>query len=763
MRSLLAIVVSYCLLFTQAFGQGETNLSQELSDLTQQERDELKDLNISEGLQDSLQSTSSDLKPNLTADDRKALKLLGYSDQEIENLSLGTFTNEDGVDNLKSRAKNYAEGKKKEAEEGVKGSLVPGLASSVIGLGFASMMGLIVGIRCSNQPSALVFAGSAAAWVGLEMMIWKGYQIRMKEIETLQEASNIPQVINAKVDRAKKIIKNLEDRFKANPTTNFEAFLEENAGQVDKLKKIAKDLREFLNVAKDRQFGALRSIHKSIELAAETSKKKARNATVAAVGFGSAAALAGAEHYNVFNSAGTCQGGGTGEVPWPLSLIPSAHASFANVGDFDKIGIPLGAGLGAAYVGFQQKFADKIYNSAVTRAVVFLSMAGIATLAAVKLNEAAKFLQKQADEMDIFVNVIEDKIDRAETGFSNADVIIKELKKELIPRIEEIADKVKDNLNSAKDKIEDRIAEGVDVNDVASELGLDEEELKKVVEKEDLTTSEIEKELGDLSGDNLPEINPSLLNRKLRTHWFEKILNQWMHQAHAAKNEASCFRRAATYLIEDAQCSCRATKKCSQTPFPRNLSLKKTDKNLMSFAKMAYSVGSLVNQSSNAVMVGLPEKGLNGFAKVKGLYGKLNRGTMNLVSRSLNKPFTTKMMAQTIGGALKTTQPALRDYYKAKRSIRVKPRGFVAQMRNKGNGLFGDSPSSGDIKRQALKRKLLAIKALGNKSITHLEQEDSKEIYDYSRSAITKDSSKNLFDVIKKRYLIIQSEGRLSL
>lgn len=782
MRSILSILLCYCLFLSQVFAQvdlsglqeGGANFSQELEDLAESEKEELKNLNISQGLQDSVSSSASNIKPSLTNDDRKALKLLGYSDQEIDDLSLGTFTDGDGGETLKNRAKAYAENKKSEVEKEAMGTLVPGLASSVIGLAFASMMGLVVGVRCHNQPSALTFAGTAAAWVGLEIMIWKGYQVRMKDIETLQEAQEIPNVISSKVDRAKKIISDLESRYKANPSGNFEAFLEKHKPQVQKLEEIAKSLRDFLKVAKDRQFGALRSIHESIELAAETSRKKARNATVAATGFAAAAGLAAAEHYNVFNNAGTCSTGKMGSLPWPLSLIPSAHAGFATVGDFDKIGIPIGAGLGSAYLGFKQKFADKIYNSAVSRAVVFVAMAGIATLAAVKLNQAAKFLEKQADEMEVFVNVVEDKINRLETTFSNADALVRELKKELLPKIEEIKGKLEESIDRVKDKVDEKLAkEKEKVKDFVSQVeNIDEDELKRILKEEELSSKEIEQQLDGLSGNNLPKIDTSMFEGRLQGHWMEKVLDLWIAKAYAVSNGASCFRRAPTYLIEDPSCLCRGNKSCAQTPFPKNLALKKSDKNLMSFSQMAFSVGSLVNQSSNAIMAGVPKRGLAGFERAQGLFGKLNRGSIGLIGNALKQNYNPTIISQSVKVALSTTKPALKDYYQRKGSIRVKPKSSLARIKNNSKDILGLSSQDLDFRasekendresrmRESLRKKLMALKALGNPSVQKFKANPSGG-YDYSGESINKDSSKSLFDVIKKRYLIIQSQGRL--
>ncbi len=771
MKKLISFLLSVSLWLTPLSMAGASELLDELKDLTADERDSLKNIEISDGLRNSLENPLSNVNIGITEDDRKALRLLGYSEAEIDQVSIDSFVNGDGKEKFKSKLNNYADAKNKEINDGVMKSLVPGLGSAVIGLAFASLLGIVVGVRCTNQPSALAFAGTSAAWVGLEMMIWKGYQIRMDDINTIMEATEIPKKLEAKINDVKATVKRLEAEYKKNPTGNYEAFLEANKSDVNKLKNAAKEFRDFLNKAKDSQFGSLRSIQESLELAAETSRKKARNATVAAVGYAAASGLAALEAMNILGGGGTCASGFKSGSLWDFlgeSLIPSAHAGFASVGDLDKIGIPLGGGMAAAYLGFEKTFADKIFSTPIGRSVTFLAMAGIATVAALKLKEAAKFLDKQAAEMDIFVTAIEGKLSKVEIAFSDANALIDELKEEILPQLDQIAQSLKDKLKESdlEDKLKDKLKNdlGPEVDSikerVASELeGIDKDKIADQLEEEFLSSGELEKEL---SNGELPSIESDDFKLPVRSSFIDYFFES-AHAAYSNMTPVSCFKRTPTFLLEDTSCHCRGNKSCAKTPFFKSLPLKTKAANVKEFASMAVAAGRLVNQSSNAIMTGSPRAGLRGFQKVAPLRDKLLKGSQSILGNNFGQSVNTKVVAKMVRGALKSTRPALGEYY-AKRG-RVVRQAQQAKARVKKQNP-GSELSEVGLLKASMKRKLLAVKALGNPSLSQLsstENVQDEEVYNYSKQSITRDPSKNIFEVIKKRYLIIQSQGRLGL
>lgn len=773
-------------------GDDDPSFKEKIKNLTAQEREALKNLKISEQVQETANGLMSGTKPELTENDRKALHLLGYSEEEIDQLSLQSLKDEKERDKFKNRLNQYADGKSSEIEQGVMNDLVPGLASSVLGLAFATLLGLVVGIRCYNQPSALAFAGTSGAWVALEMMIWKGYQIRMDDIQTLQNATEYPRKIEEKIERAKEIIAKLESDFKKAGVEDYESFLAEHQSEVDELKEMAKALRGFLKKAKDEQFGALRSIQESIGLAAETSKKKSRNAKIAAIGFTAAAAAATAEAFSLFNNAGTCVGL-TYQSPkrigplWQLLaqlIIRKTYAGFASVGDLDKIGIPIGGGMAAAYLGFEMKFADKIYSSATGRGLVFLAMAGIAYLAYSKLAKAAEFLDKQAKELDIFATAVEEKLDSFNVTFSESAQMIRELKDKLLPELQEIAESMGKKGGELKELLKEE-GKGL-AQEKLDELGLNEEEVKNLVIEElkfdqnkivDDLKKQAKEKMEEVDTSGIPNFSGNLTGDLQSTPWIN-FINSVVPDVYAAKSfeaPASCFVRTRNYLSADESCQCRKGNKCFSSRYPAKMSLKNNNE----FASFAYKVGSLVSQSSDAILSGKAKTGLGGFRKAGSFYQKMDLNARKLLSQKVGAKVDYRLTGRMIEGAFNQLRPGLKDYYKGNPTAQKKSRGTQRlnptlssrQMRKGRRRLVGAQGETMAL-RASLKEKLKLAKALGNPSLQDFKaasfkssssQGPAEEKYDYSKEAITRDPSKDIFQLIKKRYLIIQSQGRLSL
>lgn len=752
------------------------NVFDDLGNLTDIEREALEGLEISQNLQDLANDFSENTKPELTDNDREALKLLGYSDAEIDNLSLASLQDEGEKNKFKNRLNSYANKKGSEIESGVTKDLVPGLASSVIGLAFASLLGIVVGVRCYNQPSAITFAGTSGAWVALEVMIWKGFQIRMDDIQTLQNATRIPAYIEKRVERVKKIISKLENDFKAKNLSDFEKYLEAKKPEIDELQTIAEEIRVHLKTAKDRQFGAFRSLQESIELAAETSKKKSRNAKVAAIGYTAASGLAAAESFNIFNGGGTCVGVAKNKMTlkndsliaallW--KLVPSAQAGFASVGDLDKIGIPVGGGLAAAYLGFKQKFADKIYNSAVGRGVVFLAMAGIAYLASTKLEKASKFLDKQAKEMDIFVTSIEDKLSALDASFPAGAELIRELKEKLLPEIQEI---VAEGLRAREDEIKTSVQNGLNdlVQDQIREGNISEEQVSELVNSEvDFSQSDIQQTLNNFSSSNLSRLDTSDLSGRL-TSW-NNVIDFLIPSAMASNQRSSfqtpisCFQRTKSFVVADEDCSCRAKKRCMQSRYPTKLKMKSKNE----FGAFSYQLGALVSRSNNHIFNGQADKGVQGFSKAGALTSKMNLNARKLLSRKVGKVIDNKVTARTIASAFESIKPGLNDYFKGnKRYSQLNPKVSSQFIKARRKNLVSPRQERTAL-RTSLRERLRVAKSLGNRSLLgfspKVESKNKDEVYNYSKEAIIRDSSKDLFQLIKKRYLIIQSQGRLEL
>ncbi|MCR9203063.1 MAG: hypothetical protein NXH75_00690, partial [Halobacteriovoraceae bacterium] len=544
---------------------------------------------------------------------------------------------------------------------------------------------------------------------------------------------------------------------------------------------VAEEIRDFLNVEKDRQFGALRSIRESIDLAAETSRKKARNAKIAAIGFTAAAGLAAAEGANLINAGGTC----TGKEPNPTGFLfqkpnpfldfflPSAHAGFASVGDLDKVGIPIGAGLAAAYLGFKQTWGHQIYSTPTGRGISFLAMAGIAAIAAIKLQKASKYLNQQAKEMNLFINAIEEKFSGVSVSFPDGDALIQELKNRLLPDLEEIRNGLADDTKELEDKIkaglEDKISE--------FEGDLDEDKLKELINEEiSFTQKDIDQDLRESNNLNFSDLEMDDLKGRLShrntsgQQKFWSLIDLFVSQAWAKPgvltSPRSCFLRTSRFLVMDEACQCRAKKKCNRSMYPSKMKFSKKSQ----YGTASFQFGSLVSQASDAIFWGSPLKGVKGFQKAGSLKKKMELNARKVLTQTTRKRIDQKLTSVMIGNTFKKLQPSLKDFFKG--SARSSSPNLHPQMTRRmiqQKKKIALPPSSNKAAFQAGLRKRLAVaKALGNKSLVGftaqkaVSRSDGRQ-YNYSKGSITRDSSKSIFQVIKKRYLIIQAEGLLKL
>lgn len=751
-KAITSLILSINLFLASATTSFALDIDSELSKLSGEQLEVLKGNSLSDELKNYVGDTSNFVSLRLSDNDKEALKILGYSDDEISALSFDS----DELDRLKNKSDKYLDQKSVEIEKGVTRDLIPGLTSAVIGLGFASMLGLVVGVRCRSMPSALAFAGTSAAWVGLEMSIWKGYQIEMDDIKTLQNAGKIPEKVEAEIARIKKLVKSLGDGFKVSGLDDFEAYLKTKESEINELKAIAVNLKDYLKNIKDKQFGALRSLQKSLELAAETSEKKARNAKIAAIGFGASAGVAVAEAFNVFGASGNCLTKTSSHFERVLGLFfATAHAAFANVADLDKIGIPVGAGLGAAYLLFEKKFADKIYASGTSRAVVFTSMAGLAYLASSKLKKSAEFLRKQAHEMDVFTTVVEDALKGKQVDFTSASELIDSLKQDLLPKVEALIDTAKEKIPSEEELKE--LAAGVkdDVKAKASEF---EDTIKHEL---DLKASEIAAAITEAKEKVDVKFNTEDFSSKLNS---TSMLNWLIPEAHANIPSAlqiprSCFRLSGGWPMMDESCGCGKTKSCARAYFPNNLQVRSNAQ----FGNEVVKTALALNRANNLILHRKADEGAAIYQQASQSVYKIEAANAQLLSQKLNSPYGAPQVAAVVVAALQSTKEALPGVF-AKRGQSLTP---YSAGDNRTNAM---AQKFKQIKRENVRSKLrthlklaalLAQGAVGG-SIAHASESDhGQREYNYSKNTIIEDTSKNLFEAIRLRYLKIYTSDRL--
>jgi len=746
------LVISLCLIHSSGPLADIESLAQE---------EVLKQIDFSENLV-SIINNKSEEPVTLTDNDREALGLLGYTDAEIDALQKGDLLDKEQQQKMMTRINSYANKKNNEIYEGANETVVPGLASAVIGLAFASLLGVVVGVKCYNQPSALTFAGTSAAWAGLEMMIWQGYQVDMKDIETLMDATEIPNNISKEVQEMKAIVSKLEQDLKSANIENYDQLLKDNEKQFNTLEAKALKLRDYLNKAKDSQFGAVRSIQESLELAAETSEKKSKNAKVAAIGFTAAAGVATAETFKAFGDGGKCFGNNKTVLLQRffrllLKYTPSAHAGFANLGDLDKIGIPVGAGLGAAYIHFEQSFADKIYNSAPTRAAVFLAMAGLAYYASTKLKEASVFLRKQADEMNIFATSLENALGNLSAGFDSAQELIFEIKQQLLPAYDELLETIKTN-----QQIKDSLAEVENqVNELkGSELSSDIQNMvnQELSQNETDINSAINEAKSEVSAIGSAEY---LYKKTSFLNFLDYLLPSAVASYTGLQITPSCFKRGKYYPLMDKDCSCQRNNRCMSSRFPKELSISNKNEFVSLASKNAYAI----SKANDFILSGYPQKGLLLYKKLSNNTSHIEKSSIALLNQKVSKNISPNSILKLTNNIRKSSKQGLGHYFnRNKGRLKVSPR------TNQSTPFLSKSKESPyQKKRQSLiaSLKLHAKKAqtLGNSSLQEVSLSESNgssnDIYNYSDGTIIKDTSVDLFLMIKKRYMRVHADGRL--
>lgn len=771
LKKIIIHILSIQLLFLSgahlAFAQNQDavevpqDVKDELADLTEDQIEVLKQDTFSDELKEFATNANTYIDLKLSDNDKEALRILGYDNDEINSLDASTFQDKAEREKMAGRLSNYADSKSSEIDKGVMKQLVPGLAASVIGLSFAALLGIVVGIRCSSVPSALAFAGTSVAWVGLEMMIWKGYNINMKDIKSLQEATKIPDKVKAKINRIKAIVEKLESTFKESGLEDYELFLAQNDAEIKELKATVEEIREYLRSQKDKQFGALKSVQKSIALAGETSRKKAKNAKIAAIGYTASAGVAAAEAYSAFGLAATCSTDSKGFLNNLFSiLIPSAYASFASVGDLDKIGIPVGAGLAAAYLSFEMKFADKIYANALPRAGVFTAMAGIAFLAATKLKKAADFLDKQAHEMEVFTQTVEDAIEGKQVKFSSLSSLVISLKEDLLPKIEKIietAQAKKEDLDQLKTMVEEG-AKDIESGkiDIATEVQ------KKIDETVESDTGESVQAIKDQIEEaksnfdtQIPSTDFTVI--KPKQDFFDFILPR----AHAASSPyaipQSCFKRTRTFLLMDQDCSCIKDKRCAKSYFPNNL--KVPDKS--PFVKELVEAAMATNKANNLILSKRVDQGSKMYGAIGNQVKRIETITNQLLSKKLKTPFGADQTSKMVSIANKSTKDALREMFSSK----AKQSPILSKNASLPEGVNFDLDG---IKRENTRSKLREHFRLANLISRYPgsfgKKTDSKpniDQFNYSKNTIIQDSDKDLFEVIRLRYLKIYTGHRI--
>ena len=186
----------------------------------------------------------------------------------------------------------------------------------------------------------------------------------------------------------------------------------------------------------DEQTGALNKLKTSLELVRDSTKTKVRNATIAGAGFAISPGLAFAEQFSLIGTGDFCVAKREESLIEEL-IFPRAHGEGVKEtvsANFDKIGIPIGAGVAAAYLAFEMQFLNPIFATGTLRGITFGVMSGLAGIAAYKMNEFAEYLDDQIKLIEDLIAAFQARVRKTDVVFDRTDTFLQFVQDNIIPQ-----------------------------------------------------------------------------------------------------------------------------------------------------------------------------------------------------------------------------------------------------------------------------------------------------------------------------------------
>jgi hypothetical protein len=449
------------------------DIEQASEKLSEEAITQLENSDVQDDLKDKvLEATVGDYV-KLTDEEQNILSRMGMSQGEIDSIDFVNNPKQSKV-KLTNQIQKYANNKQKEVKKVVLQDGIPGLGSSVLGLTFATFLGPLVGMKCWDQTSAKVFAGTSLTWIGLEMMSWDNYKFELQELSALGNTTRVTVGVKALAQKIISLHEEIKTELKTTdgkPTEQVDEKLVMLQGKIGELRAaVQKFQKEFANFS-DSQVGALNKLKKSIALIQKNTAKKVKSATIAGAGFAVSSGLAFAEQYNLIGKGGSCVVDNPNTQKGIMEyIIPSAVAGVKEkaTANFDKLGIPIGGGLLAAYIAFKGKFLTPIFASGTSRGITFGVMAGIAGVAAWKMKRFSDYLGEQTELIDDLIRALKKRMDKTDELISDGDsflqfveqVIISQAR-DVVKKVDEIVDDLEGNVDKMKEEV-DTVIDGMD-------------------------------------------------------------------------------------------------------------------------------------------------------------------------------------------------------------------------------------------------------------------------------------------------------------
>ena len=739
----------------------------------------------------------------LTREEKRVLENIGMSDDEIKSID---FINkpEASKNSIGKQVNSFVGKKQEEAKDILMQDAIPGLGASVLGLTFSTFLAPLVLMKCWSQTSAKVFGITGVAWVGLELMSWNNYKFEYEEISKLGDTQKVSKEVQEIAQKIIRIYNEIQDKMNAmnivsidQASSVIDGNLQFLQDKVSELRVLVKQFQKQFVQFSDDQINIMTKLRDSFVLIRDHTKNKVKNASIAGVGFATASALAFAEKFNLIGAAG-------GRCVANEGISSNRNGDFLNLSDiffppaiagakefamsnFDKLGIPIGGGILAAYLIFKAKFMNPIISSSLSRGITFGIMAGIAGVAAWKMKEFVKYLDEQIKLIDDIlaafrrrVGKTEDLIDRGDDFLQFVEQIIipqartvvnqvgklvdgintqfKNYKSEIQPilddKVKELKDKYGDNLEKI-DELKDKYGDDLEkIDEFKDEYGDNVEKIDKLEDEYGDDLGKIKEQFQKNKGDEIEVLDDAKekLEEVLKNNsssLYNHLVNMVIRTAEAGDSESKRCLYGIQKIQLDNQCKCRKIKKC-------------TNIKLNTIVGKKGNIIQKLSANSNLLATGLKYLS-NGFYKRSNLIfekfiDKKNEISLinnyffkKLKNKKINEDFVIKQANQEILKLSSASdQLSLKSYTPPKNLL--KRSGYkISSPSKQSNQAMNRLKNILLVKDYFSRRENnIAIDKDGTPKKIVLENSDFEVFRD-----VEMDKTKNLFKIISRRYLLI--------
>ena len=326
---------------------------------------------------------------------------------------------------------------------------------------------------------------------------------------------------------------------------------------------------------------------------------------------------------------------------------------------------------------------------------------------------------------------------------------------EIIPKALDLLEKFKEQ----KEKLEDADEVLDQLKAIAENQeqleNIDQEQLNEIIESE--TGQSVEEIQADI--DKIKDIDIADLGiDEFLSHSpveEKSIIDLFIPKAYASissdKIKPSCFILRPQYFKMDKSCACKKRNTCARAEFMELKPVKQVQG-----SSQTITFANEIMKANQMILLGAPKRGLARYQKLQKFAPAIERNTNAILKKEASAPSPTvgvKDLHKTITPALKGyfQKSGIPNYGKKESKIKLASNSISPQ----GKSLL-----------EKLKNKVALVKYLrGEKPTRNIKQaitfKKSDFISPVKAEAIQKDSSLDIFQIIRQRYLKLINDGRL--